>query len=296
MTPTVGTLLGAAAARLAAAGVESARVDARLLLAAAMAAPADRLVGDPETPVADAAAQRFAAALDRRLAREPVSRILGEREFWSLPFRLGGATLDPRPDSETLVAAVLARVSARAAPLRLLDLGTGTGCLLLALLTELPRARGVGIDLAPAAVAVAAENAARLGLARRARFQIGDWDHGLAGRFDIVISNPPYVPRDAIDGLEPEVCRYDPRLALDGGADGLDGQRAIARALQRRLAPDGIAAIELGDGQDAAAEAIYTAAGIAVLDRAADLSGTVRCLVLGRILRKITVGKRPSTV
>ncbi|MGD9743646.1 MAG: peptide chain release factor N(5)-glutamine methyltransferase, partial [Dongiaceae bacterium] len=262
----------------------------------AMRATSDRLLGYPEAPVEARAARGFAAALDRRLAREPVSRILGEREFWSLPFRLGAATLDPRPDSETLIAAVLARVVERSAPLRLLDLGTGTGCLLLALLSELPRARGIGIDLASSAVAVATENAMRLGLGRRALFRIGDWDRGLAGRFDIVVSNPPYIPHREIEALAPEVRRYDPRLALDGGADGLAGHRALAGLLPRRLTPRGIAAIELGAGQGPAAAAIYEAAGVALLDRVADLSETLRCLVLGGNPRKITVGKRGPTV
>ncbi len=296
MTETVGALLAAAARRLMAAGVESPRTDARLLLAAAMQATSDRLLGYPETPVEDGAARDFAAALDRRLEREPVSRILGEREFWSLPFRLGAATLDPRPDSETLISAVLARTADRSAPLRLLDLGTGTGCLLLALLSELPRARGIGVDLAPSAVALATENAMRLGLGRRAQFRIGDWDRGLAGRFDIVLSNPPYIPHRDIEALAPEVCRYDPRLALDGGADGLDGHRAVAGLLSRRLTPRGIAAIELGAGQGSAAAAIYEAAGMALLDRVEDLSGALRCLVLGRNPRKITVGKPGPTV
>jgi len=296
VTETVGALLDSATRRLTAAGVETARTDARLLLAAAMRATSDRLLGYPEAPVEDRAARGFAAALDRRLAREPVSRILGEREFWSLPFRLGAATLDPRPDSETLIAAVLARVVERSAPLRLLDLGTGTGCLLLALLSELPRARGIGIDLAPSAVAIATENAMRLGLGRRAQFRIGDWDRGLAGRFDIVVSNPPYIPHREIAALAPEVRRYDPRLALDGGVDGLAGHRALAGLLPRRLPPRGIAAIELGAGQGPAAAAIYEAAGMALLDRVADLSRTLRCLILGRNPRKITVGKPGPTV
>jgi release factor glutamine methyltransferase len=296
VTETVGPLLAAATRRLMVAGVENPRTDARLLLAAAMQATSDRLLGYPETPVGDRAARGFAATLDRRLEREPVSRILGEREFWSLPFRLGAATLDPRPDSETLISAALARIVDRSAPLRLLDLGTGTGCLLLALLSELPRARGIGIDLAPSAVAIATENAVRLGLGRRALFRIGDWDRGLAGRFDIVVSNPPYIPHREIEALAPEVCRYDPRLALDGGADGLDGHRAVAGLLPRRLASQGIAAIELGAGQGPTAAMIYEAAGMTLLDRVADLSGTLRCLMLGRNPRKITVGKPGPTV
>ncbi len=282
MSASVRTHLAEAGRRLAAAGVETPRLDARILLAAAMATSADRLIGEPEAPVPVPAARRFAAAIDRRAAREPVSRILGVREFWSLDFRIGAATLDPRPDSETLVSAALARLPSRVAALRLLDLGCGSGCLLLALLSELPRASGLGIDLAPRAVAIAAANARRLGLSARARFRIGDWDHALAGRFDVILSNPPYIERPALAGLAPEVRLHDPRLALDGGVDGLDGHRALAGALGRRLDQDGFAVVEVGAGQADAAERIYMAAGSVSYERARDLSGTLRALILGR--------------
>jgi release factor glutamine methyltransferase len=296
MTASVRTLLDAAGARLVAAGVESPRLDARLLLAAAMAATADRLIGDPDGAVPAIAARRFAAALERRVAREPVSRILGRREFWSLPFRIGPATLDPRPDSECLVAAALARLPRRHAPLRILDLGSGSGCLLLALLSELPRARGLGVDLAPAAVAVAARNAAELGLADRARFRVGDWDRGIAGRFDLVLSNPPYVAQPALAALAPEVVEYDPRLALDGGADGLAGHRALAPAIARRLAPEGFAVVEIGAEQAAAATVVYEAAGLVASALERDLAGRARALIFRRKTRKKTVGNGGSTV
>jgi len=296
MSPTVRGLLDEAGRQLAAAGVEAARLDARLLLAAAMETSPERLVGEPDAAPSAAARERFAAGVARRIAREPVSRILGRREFWSLAFGIGPATLDPRPDSETLVSAALARVADRNARLSLLDLGSGSGCLLLALLSELPNARGLGVDLAPAAVAVATRNADALGLAGRARFLVGDWDRGIGGRFDLVVSNPPYISRSAIAALAPEVALHEPRLALDGGADGLDGHRAVADALRRRLAPDGLALVEIGAEQADMAPVIYAARGLVPIGCEKDLAGMPRVLILRRKTRKKTVGNGGSTV
>lgn len=296
MSASVRTLLDEAGRRLAAAAVDSPRLDARILLAAAMATAADRLVGKPDGVVPIAAARRFAGYLERRLAREPVSRILGRREFWSLPFRIGPATLDPRPDSEAIVAAALARLPRRDAPTRILDLGCGSGCLLLALLSELPCAQGLGVDLAPAAVAVATRNATELGLDQRARFRVADWDRGIEGRFDVVLSNPPYIARPALVTLAPEVAMHEPRLALDGGEDGLDSHRAVARAIGRRLLPNGFAVVEIGAEQAAAATVIYTSAGLKPEGRERDLAGVVRALIFRRKTRKKTVGNSGSTV
>lgn len=279
---SVQTLIERASARLAAAGVESSRRDARLLLAAAMqAAPATLLAG-AERSVDDAAACRFESFVERRAGREPVSRILGEREFWSLPFRLSPATLDPRPDSETLIEAALAEIADRQAPLRLLDLGTGTGCLLLALLSELPNASGIGVDRDPAAVAEAAANAGALGLAGRATFQAGDWAAGIAARFNLVVANPPYIPDHEIDALAPEVAGFEPRGALEGGSDGLDAYRGLAPDLGRLLTSDGRLVLEFGAGQQPAVTAILQAAGLETLGVRRDLNGIVRCLVAGR--------------
>ncbi|MFZ5792718.1 MAG: peptide chain release factor N(5)-glutamine methyltransferase [Pseudomonadota bacterium] len=296
MSATVCDLIAAGAERLGAAGIESGRREARLLLAAAMGLRWEDLTGGAERAVTGEAADRFDRFVARRAAREPVSRILGAREFWSLDFMLSPATLDPRPDSEALVEAALEEIEDRDAPLSILDLGCGTGCLLLALLAELPRARGLGVDLAPAAVATAAANAQALGFGARARFLVADWDAGIAGRFDVVVSNPPYIPSGEIDALAPEVARHDPRLALDGGTDGLAAHRALARVLPRRLAAAGIAVIEHGDGQGPAAERIYATAGLVICKRRADLGGRRRCLVAARNGRKKTVGKAPPTV
>jgi release factor glutamine methyltransferase len=211
---TARAALRRAEARLAAAGIDNARLDARLLVAAALGAEpgALRVPALAEHRALDAdESRRLDEFLARRIeAREPVSRILGRREFWSLEFRLSPAVLDPRPDSETLVEAALALFPETNAPLRVLDLGTGSGCLLLAVLHERPRATGLGIDASEAALAVAADNAGRLGLAARSEFRGGDWASGLAGRFDLILCNPPYIAETERAALAPEVARHDP--------------------------------------------------------------------------------------
>lgn len=270
-------------ARLIEAGVDTPELDARLLLQEALGFSRDRLLIDADRPVPDAAAARVRALVERRAAREPVSRILGRREFWSLEFALDPSTLDPRPDSETVVETALAAIPDRAAPLRLLDLGTGTGCLLLALLRELPHATGIGLDISPAAVVAAAGNAARLGLADRAAFMAGDWRDGLVPRlagaaFDVVVANPPYIPDAEIAGLQPEVRTFDPHAALAGGADGLDAYRALAPQLLNVVSPGGVVVFEVGAGQAPAVAALLAAAGLVVSGTARDLAGIERCV------------------
>jgi len=272
-------LLRAATRRLERAGIAPARREARLLLAHVLGVEATALLAAPDRDVDRRAARAFAALVGRRAGGEPLSRIRGEREFWSLPFRLSPATLDPRPDSETLVEAVLAAVPDRTRALRLLDLGTGTGCLLLALLSEYPRATGLGVDLSEEAARIAAWNAVRLGLVGRAAFVVADWAAPLAGRFDVIVCNPPYVAEDAIARLAPEVAGHDPRLALDGGADGCAAYRRLAPSLAERLAPAGIAVLELGQGQAEAVSLILGAAGLEVDAMRADLAGIPRCVL-----------------
>jgi len=293
---TVQELISSAQRRLDGAGVEGARREARLLLAAAMERPWGDLVGREEQPVMAEDAARFEDLVARRAAREPISRIIGRREFWSLDFGLSAATLDPRADSEVLIEAVLEELPSRDDALSILDLGCGSGCLLLALLSELPNARGTGVDLSPLAVATASANAERHGLQRRARFLVADWDSGLAGRFDIVVSNPPYIPEAEIATLAPEVARHDPFLALAGGRDGLDSHRRLARLLPRRLVASGIAVVEHGDDQGPAAEAIYQQGGLMLRKWRADLGGRRRCLVMAKNAAKKTVGKGGATV
>lgn len=282
MTRTVGLALCAATARLKQAGVEQPRLDARLLLADALGVPAHRLILEPNEPVSDAAAEAFERALARRAAREPVSRILGRREFWSLSFRVTPATLDPRPDSETLVEAVLDAFPDRQAGLRVLDFGTGTGCLLLAVLSEYPASRGLGIDQSAEALETARRNAEELALADRAEMRAGDWGQGVEGEFDVILSNPPYIEAGIVATLAPEVARYDPQAALTAGPDGLEAYRALMPHLARLLAPTGQAFLELGAGQADAVAALAHSQGLAVLGRRADLGGVVRCLRLGR--------------
>lgn len=276
-----GALLAEATRRLRQAGIEAPRLDALLMLSHASGFSTDRLRIDPDLELMPDAATGFAALLARRLDREPVSHLLGRREFWSLDFAVSRDVLDPRPDSETLVAAVLEEVEDRTAQLDLIDFGTGSGCLLLALLHELPRARGTGIDRSPAALTVARANAAALGLAERTTWREGDWGRGIGGCFDILISNPPYIESAAIPGLAPEVARYEPLSALDGGADGLEAYRRLIPDLARLAAGGALIALEIGAGQEAAVAGMLAAAGFGAIAAKPDLAGIHR-VVLAR--------------
>ena len=262
------------------AGVAQPHTDARILLAHALGRPGERLYGLEDLPVDGAEAARFARMITRRQAREPVSRIVGWRGFWDLELELGPATLDPRPDSETLVEAVQAGFPDRHARLSILDLGTGTGCLLLAALRLYPRATGLGIDLSDACVTVARNNAGRHGLADRARFRAGNWCRGIEDRFEVILCNPPYVASGTIATLEPEVAVHDPALALDGGSDGLGCYRELAPQLARRLADGGRVFLEIGHDQRDGVAQIALDAGLAPLAVRRDLAGRDRCLVL----------------
>ena len=283
---SLGRAVDAIAHRLAAAGIAEARRDARLLAAEAAGLDGATAIAHPERDLSAPEFERLAGFARRREGREPISRIIGWREFWSLRFTLGPDTLDPRPDSETLVAAAVesAPQVAMGTPnlLSVLDLGTGSGCLLLAVLSELPQATGLGIDLSRGALAVAGANSQALGLASRARFQWGDWGAGLGERFDIVLCNPPYIPAGQIDGLAPEVAKFDPILSLAGGADGLDAYRRLSLELAHLLGADGRAFIEVGSGQSEAAGAILAGGGLSLLGERADLAETPRCLIFGR--------------
>jgi release factor glutamine methyltransferase len=272
---TATALLAGAAAELKAAGVEGARRDARILLAAVLGLESNANL--PDKALTQAQARKFRAMIARRGKREPVSRILGKRDFWTLTLKLNQGTLDPRPDSETVVETVLAHLGDRAGAYRILDLGTG--CLLLALLSELPNATGQGVDIAPRAVTAARANARAAGLARRAGFSVGDWSEGLRGRFDVIVANPPYIRSQDIPGLEPEVAAFDPRRALDGGRDGLAAYRAILKTLPRRLAPHALVAFELGKGQARAVAGLLKTQGLQVLETRRDLGGIERCII-----------------
>lgn len=281
--PTPGTSREKARGKLAAyfrhADIDGADLDARLLVCAACGIDHLTLVRDPEQPLGDAASA-LVGYVARRLAREPVARILGRREFWGLPFAISPDVLDPRSDTEGLVGAVLDALGGRrAAPLRLLDLGTGSGAILAALLHELPDATGVGVDRSPAACRVAAANLRALGLAGRAGVVCGSWTEPLTGTFDAVVSNPPYVPSREIVGLEADVRDHDPHAALDGGADGLDAYRAIAPLAAARLASGGLVAFEAGATQAGAIEALLARAGLVIAPRRHDLNGVARAVL-----------------
>ncbi|MGH6917145.1 MAG: peptide chain release factor N(5)-glutamine methyltransferase [Geminicoccaceae bacterium] len=267
------------AAKLAAAGIEEARSEAWLLLAAVTGRSRTELIAGAPLALSPAEEERLAALAARRLSREPMAYILGSREFWSLPFHVSPAVLVPRPESETVVEAALESIADRAAPLRILDLGTGSGCLLLALLSELPRATGLGIDCSAAALAIAQRNAERLGLAGRAEFREGDWGRGLAGPFDVIVSNPPYVAAADAKDLPPEVRAFEPEEALLAGPDGLFAYPALAPDCARLLAEDGVAFLEIGQGQGAAVAAILRRHGLELVASRPDLAGIERCLI-----------------
>ncbi len=275
---TLGDLQRSGRERLAAAGIPSAALDATLLLCRAAGVRREIVMAYPEREVAEAAVEAYRSFIGRRAAREPVARILGRREFWGLDFAIGGSVLDPRPDTETLVRAALDWLDGRP-PARILDLGTGSGCILLSLLHERPGDGGVGGDVSEAALAIAGANAASLGLSDRARFAQGNWTAGLADHCaDLIVTNPPYIPHGDIAGLEPEVRRHDPMGALDGGPDGLDAYRCIAADLKRVLAPGGAAFLEIGAEQQDDVSALLLRGGAVSVQRFSDFSGRVRCL------------------
>ena len=277
---TISAALDEAAARLRAAGIAEPRGDGRLLMSSALGLNREAILGEPRRPIDCAELARFHALISRRCDREPVSRILGRREFWSLPLTIDPTVFDPRPDSETLVEAALEALRGRrGAALRLLDLGTGSGCLLLALLSELPNAHGIGIDASGAALARARMNAHDLGMGERCRFVAGRWGAPIRGSFDVILCNPPYIRRHDIGALDAEVARFEPRLALDGGADGLDCYRAIIPQLPRFLASDGLTVVEVGHDQAGAVAALLHKETLGAAQVRRDLSGVDRCIV-----------------
>jgi release factor glutamine methyltransferase len=261
-------------------GIESPELDARILIGhtlqfdhAQMIAAADRMLSGPEIAAINALAER-------RLRHEPVARITGRKEFWSLALRVSPATLVPRPETETVVEAALAAIGDRKRALRIADLGTGTGAILLALLSELPNATGIGTDIDPRALATASDNAQELGLQNRTGFVRSDFGAALNETFDLVVSNPPYIAAPELSALPTDVRDYDPRLALDGGQDGLDCYRRIAAEAARLLKPGGIIVLEIGAGQAEAVTAIFQTCGLksAAAPRP-DLAGIPRALV-----------------
>jgi release factor glutamine methyltransferase len=281
MSDTRRGLLKQASEKLAAGGIENATLDARLLFQAASGLRHEDIVAEPDLVVPPDVAARFSSLTQRRCKFEPVSRILGNREFYGRSFRVTPNVLDPRADTETLIGAALGLAKGKG-PLRILDLGTGSGAIAVTLLAELPEATAVASDLSEAALAVAKGNAEALGVAGRVSFVQANWFAGIDGNFDLVVSNPPYIPLNDIVSLAPDVREFDPARALDGGPDGLEAYRRIAGGAAGHLTPSGKVVLEIGAGQENAVNELFTGQGFARESRHFDLSGHVRCLVFSR--------------
>ena len=277
------------AARLKSAGNDEAELDARILLGAALDLDLTGMIAQASRQLTPAEAALLAKYAQRRIAGEPVARILGQKEFWGLPLQLSPATLVPRPDTETVVELALQLLRAGGnldRPLRIADLGTGSGAILLALLSELPAAEGFGTDVSEAALQTASANAARTGLSGRATFIACDYASGLAGPFDLIASNPPYIRSADIAGLAEEVRKHDPVAALDGGADGLNAYRTLIPQAVARLAPGAALVVEAGEGQSAQIQALMTAAGLTpAIAPTADLAGIPRAVAGHKMAR-----------
>ncbi len=292
---TVTHIWQSAAAVLKQFDIDTPLLDARLLVQHVLGITREELLMNPKREMSEAEQQAFEALLARRLEREPMSHILGKREFYGLEFKVTGDVLTPRPDSETVIDAVLEWVTTNKqknkkeivlypllSPFRVLDLGTGSGCLLLTLLHKLTNAHGMGVDISSQALAIAQENAESLSLTDRVEFQVSNWCEKLTGQYQIVVANPPYIASNAIAALMPEVAQFDPLSALDGGADGLACYRDIALQLPPYMAEDAILAVEIGAGQEVAIAEIFKTQGFSVLRYVNDLAGIIRCLVMNR--------------
>jgi release factor glutamine methyltransferase len=283
---TIETARRMLAARLRAHDVESADLDARLLTGAALGLDLTAMISAAKRLLTDDESAQLADFARRRIAGEPVARIVGVREFWSLPLRLSADTLVPRPDTETIVEAALELLDKdgrRNESLAIADLGTGSGAILLALLSELPNASGLGTDINVAALQTARQNARELGFASRAGFVACNYADALAGGWDLIVSNPPYIRSADIAGLSTEVRDHDPRRALDGGVDGLDAYRIIAPDAARLLAPDGLLLVEVGHDQSGEVAGLMTAAGLT-------LQGSPRADLAG--IRRVAIGQK----
>lgn len=279
---SVGEAQRACVPHLKDANIDDAVLEARMLLGYVLGGGPERVLVDRDEPLSDAQASALYTALMLRCRRVPMSQVLGQREFWSLPFKVTSATLTPRPDSETIVEAALDHVVSQ--PKSILDLGTGTGCLLMALLSEWKEAQGTGLDASLEALHVAMKNANDLQLAARVVLMQSDWtvegwDQDLGGPFDVIVSNPPYIPAADIKGLDADVRDYEPRMALDGGESGLDAYRILSARAPHLLKPGGVVVFEVGVGQADDVASLLKEAGLQVLEKRADLGGIERAVV-----------------
>jgi release factor glutamine methyltransferase len=275
---TIAAALAEAGGRLRAVGADSPELDARVLLRQVTGHEDAWLIANPDAEIDRTALQGYAELLERRERREPVSQIVGEREFWSRTFRVTADVLTPRPDTETLIETVLSRIEDRDAPLRILDLGTGSGCIALTLLTECPNATALGVDASPAALEVAAFNADALGVSERVEWRETDWCEGIEGPFDVIVSNPPYIAGYELQHLDPEVREFEPNMALDGGADGMAAYRRIIPSLKRLGTEDSVIAFELGLGQARGVAALGRVAGLRIAEIDQDIARRARVI------------------
>lgn len=285
VTLTIRDVIQDAANRLKKAGVDGANQDAWLLMSHVRQRDRATLLAHAREDLDADDLRAFQALVCRRIRREPLAQIVGMKEFWSLEFRITTDVLCPRPDSECLIEASVAEAGDRGLEnetARLLDLGTGSGCLLLALLSELPSAEGIGVDISRSALSVARSNAEKLGFAERARWLCGDWAKAFDSRFDIVLCNPPYIARGAASELAPEILQFEPEKALFAGEDGLDAYRSLACDLRRLLTANGFACIEVGFDQAEAVTVLMECHGLRSISRRLDLAGIDRCLIVDR--------------
>jgi release factor glutamine methyltransferase len=282
VSSTLGTLMKEGVAALTAAGIENARMDTRILLARAAGVDGGRISAWPEEEVSAEKTAIFRNMLTRRIGYEPVGRILGERDFWRHTFKLAPDTLEPRPDSETLVEWAIDFLEDKEAP-NIVDFGTGTGCLLLSALGDLPGSSGIGLDISEGAIACARDNAKALDLDAEVEFRVSDWDSALtdaerATGFDLVMSNPPYITRDEMETLSPEVQKFDPRRALTDEGDGLAAYRLLSQVAFDLAKPGGFVIFEIGRGQERDVGQLLVEAGFVGVEYREDLGGIVRCV------------------
>jgi len=275
----ISEILGTAKQHLKSSGIGSPFLDAELLLAHALGKNREFVIGRPEYQLSESEREVFAGFIKRRASFEPVAKITGTKEFWGRGFLVSGATLDPRPDSESLIEAVLELFPDKNSAFSILDFGTGSGCLPLTLLAEYPQTQAIGVEINQDTLNIAILNAQKIGLAKRINFILNDWAEGMEGKFDLIISNPPYIKKSDIKKLAPEVSIYEPILALDGGDDGLECYRKLAPKLTGLLNKGGYAVFEFGKGQHYDIKGIFEDAGMNFVSFQNDLSGEPRCII-----------------